>query len=524
MMNSAMNFPVWDIGGINGGLLIAVVAVIHVFVAQFAVGGGFFLVMAERKAHREDSWRILAWVQRHTRFFLLLTMVFGSMTGVGIWLTISLAAPAGTSLLIREFVYAWATEWVFFLAEILTLLAYSASFSRVRKRQMPPRDHMLIGLWYAVFALLSLFVINGIISFMLTPGAWLHNGSFWSAFFNPTYWPALLFRFGLSLCLAGMFGLITASVITHGETRENMIRFCAQWICLPFAGMVLGIVWYTASLPEDIRVLMQRGTDDIRPFVRSFLDAAPVLFLAGMFLFIRLPRKAHAPYVAVVLTLGLITAGSFEFIRETARRPWLIYGHMYSNGITVHDGERMRREGILATSGWARLRGGRLGDNEDIALTGPDVASTAGAVGNAVGNDSGIARDSALDAVGRVAYDTARHPAGNAARDGNVGAGIRGGQAPYLQGSALLASLSPVGRAKFGRFIYVQQCSGCHGLGGPRIDLLPRVKGRGVEGVAALLAAQGVINAYMPPFFGTDEERLFFARWLAELENLPRRN
>jgi mono/diheme cytochrome c family protein len=283
----------------------------------------------------------------------------------------------------------------------------------------------------------------------------LQNGSFWSAFFNPTYWPALLFRFGLSLCLAGMFGLITAGAIKHEDTRETMVRFCAQWICLPFVLMLLGAIWYVAALPEDIRALMQRATDDIRPFVRSFLDAAPVLFLAGMFLFIRLPRKAYPPYVAVVLVLGLISAGSFEFIRETSRRPWLIYGHMYSNGITAQDGQRMNAEGILATSGWARLRGGLI----DAAV-----------------------------------QDT--------------------------PGTALLSSLSPPGRAQFGRFIYLQQCSSCHGLGGPRLDLLPRVKGRGAQGVAALLAAQGIISAYMPPFFGTDEERLFFAQWLAELETI----
>jgi len=456
MLSSAMNFPHWDLGGINSGLLIAAIAVIHVFVAQFAVGGGFFLVMAEYKGHREGSRHILEWVQRHTRFFLLLTMVFGSMTGVGIWLAISLTAPAGTSLLIREFVYAWAAEWVFFLAEILTLLLYAASFPRTLKGQMPARDHLLLGVWYAVFAFLSLAVINGIISFMLTPGLWLQNGSFWSALFNPTYWPALLFRFGLSLCLAGMFGLITAGAIEHEDTRENMVRFCAQWICLPFVLMLLGTIWYVAALPEDIRALMQRATDDIRPFVRSFLDAAPVLFLAGMFLFIRLPRKAYPPYVAVVLVLGLISAGSFEFIRETTRRPWLIYGHMYSNGITIQDGQRINAEGILATSGWARLR------------------------------------------AGLVTVDAAAPSA-----------------AP-----ALLASLSPPGRAQFGRFIYLQQCSSCHGLGGPRLDLLPRVKDRGVRGVDALLAAQGSISAYMPPFFGTDEERLFFAQWLAELETI----
>lgn len=483
-MNSAMNFPVWDLGGLNGGLLIAVIAVIHVFVAQFAVGGGFFLAMAERKGHREGSHRILAWVQKHTRFFLLLTMVFGSITGVGIWLIISLTAPAGVSLLIREFAFAWAAEWVFFLGEIVTLLLYSASFPRTLRGEMAPRDHMLLALGYALFAFLSLFVINGIVSFMLTPGDWLQTRSFWSALFNPTFWPALVFRFSLSLCLAGMFGLITACGIRHDETRESMIRFCAQWICLPFVLMVLGSIWYAAALPEDVRILLQRGTSDIRPFIRSFLDASPILFLAGMFLFISLPRKAYIPYVAVVLALGLVSAGSFEFIRETARRPWLIYGHMYSNGLTVDDGKRMNAEGILATSGWARLRAGL-----DAVPVTPDVPPLS----------DGTAGPDATEATLSANTDNGqRNPPPPEQADG----------------------LSPSSKARFARFIYTQQCSSCHGLGGPRLDLLPRIKGRGVKGVAALLAAQGSISAYMPPFFGSDKERLIFAEWLAGLEQM----
>lgn len=44
-----MNYPVWDVA-FGAGLLIAVVAILHVFVSHFAVGGGLFLVVTERKA------------------------------------------------------------------------------------------------------------------------------------------------------------------------------------------------------------------------------------------------------------------------------------------------------------------------------------------------------------------------------------------------------------------------------------------------------------------------------------------
>ncbi len=449
------DYPVWQFSGINGGLLIAAIAVIHVFVAQFAVGGGFFLVMAEAKGHREGSARILRWAHRHTKFFLLLTMVFGGMTGVGIWLVISLVSPAGTALLVREFLYAWATEWVFFLGEIIALLLYAASFSRCRRGRMAPRDHMILGMGYCLFAFLSLFIINGIISFMLTPGAYPKEG-FFAAFFNPGFWPALVFRFGLCLVLAGLFGLLTATAVKHEPTRLSLVRFCAKWICLPFLLMAAGGIWYAAAMPGEVQVSMLRRTDDIRPFVRSFLDSAPLLFLAGMLLFIRLPQKAYRPVVFAFLALGLVVAGSFEWIRETARRPWLVHGHMYSSGITAEQNNWMREHGALAASGWGQLRAGLL------------TAETAAAA-----------------------------------------AGAAAGKTPDA------ASLGKEQRAAFARFLFARQCSSCHGLGSPMLDIKPRVAGRGEKGIEALLAAQGVISPYMPPFAGTAEERRILAEWLA---------
>lgn len=90
-----MELPVWHFVGIGSGLIIGIVSVLHVFVAQFAVGGGIYLVWMERKAYRDGTPEILQWLERHTHFFLLLTMVFGGLSGVGIWFTMSVVNPRG---------------------------------------------------------------------------------------------------------------------------------------------------------------------------------------------------------------------------------------------------------------------------------------------------------------------------------------------------------------------------------------------------------------------------------------------
>jgi len=45
-----MNYPVWDVPVLGGAWVIAIIAIIHVLISHFAVGGGLFLPMEERRA------------------------------------------------------------------------------------------------------------------------------------------------------------------------------------------------------------------------------------------------------------------------------------------------------------------------------------------------------------------------------------------------------------------------------------------------------------------------------------------
>ena len=114
---------------------------------------------------REDWMQVL---RGHARFFLILTAVFGAVTGVGIWFAIGLANPEATSTLIHNFVFGWAIEWVFFMVEITAAAVYYYTWDR-----LPARQHLIVGWIYAGSAWASLVIINGILTFMLTPGDWL---------------------------------------------------------------------------------------------------------------------------------------------------------------------------------------------------------------------------------------------------------------------------------------------------------------------------------------------------------------
>lgn len=346
-----MNYPIWQLDFAGGGLLIAVMAIIHVYIAHFAVGGGLFLVLTEYKGVRENSREVIDYVKKHTKFFLLLTMVLGSLTGVGIWFTISVLNPAATSVLIHTFVFAWGVEWLFFVTEIVSLFIYYYTFDK-----LDSRTHLLIGWIYFGAAWMSLFVINGIIDFMLTPGNWPQTGNFWGAFFNPTFWPALFFRTFLAVIIAGLFGFVTASALKKKDLRDSMLKFSAIWLLVPFIFFIGAAWWYRAALPPQVEELVFQRMPALKPFLSSFVVFSPLLILGGLVMGIKLPSGVSRLLAGVMLLVGLMYIGTFEFIREGGRRPYIIYDYMYSTSIRKADVEKVRQTGVLQAAKWLDQR------------------------------------------------------------------------------------------------------------------------------------------------------------------------
>ncbi|MYL82872.1 cytochrome C [Desulfovibrio aerotolerans] len=345
-----MEFPVWQLSTFGGGFWIILIAVLHVFVAHFAVGGGLFLVLTEAKARRLGSKPLLAYLHRHTRFFMLLTMVFGGLSGVGIWLTISLLSPQATLFLVRTFAWGWATEWTFFAGEIAALLVYYYGFDRLDARR-----HMLVGWLYFAFAFLSLFVVNGIVGFMLTPGEWPVSQDFWDGLFNPTFWPGVVLRTVLGLLLAGLFGFATALGIPDEEARETMLRTSCRWAVAAAPLLLLSGWWYVGALPEPVRAFfLRRGSE-----IAAYRAAWPALLLAvaagSMALSLRLPLGLRRVLAGLLLLAGLGLVGAFETMREAARKPWLIPGLVWATDIRPSQAAPYEAP-LLPRAAWAKIK------------------------------------------------------------------------------------------------------------------------------------------------------------------------
>ena len=348
---AVMNFPIWEIPHLGGGGLIALVAVVHVFVAHFAVGGGFWLALTEAKAYRENDPALLAYVRCYSKFFVLLTLVFGALTGVGIWFTIGLISPAATSTLIRAFVWGWAIEWVFFLVEITAAIIYYTTWDRLDRRA-----HNQIAWIYAGAAFVSLLVINGILTFMVTPGRWLETQNFWHGWLNPGYWPSVVLRSGSAIALVGLFTLLTGSWLPNGELRVKVLRYAACWVFPAFVVMPVGLLWYLAKLPEHARFIALGGAPVVAMFTAASMGLSGAILLFVWLGAWRTPEQFSTAFAALLLGMGFVATGTTEWVREAVRKPYILFGYMYSNSIHVGDADRVTQVGVLQTAKWAGIR------------------------------------------------------------------------------------------------------------------------------------------------------------------------
>jgi cytochrome d ubiquinol oxidase subunit I len=233
------------------------------------------------------------------------------------------------------------------------------------------KTHLRIGWVYAGSAWMSLVVINGILTFMLTPGeAWLavagtgeEASRFWNAFFNPTYWPSLILRTLICISLAGIWAFITASridIYKQLALKTEVMRWSAKWLLPAFLLLPVVFLWYLYQLPAARLDLLRIGISTIgaghlhpghpggaghghdqRPPLPRWSTSWPIATRATS------PLGMRSPAV-----LALAVTASTEYAREMLRKPYVVANHMYSNGIRIGSVEDYNRDGYLARSPW----------------------------------------------------------------------------------------------------------------------------------------------------------------------------
>ena len=326
---------------------------LHVFLAQFAIGGGILLAYFERCAQRKTP-DARALVDGYFKILVLVSFVVGALTGVAMWFTTIQVGARTIGLMIDEFHWLWATEWVWFAIEITSGYAFYRYGARLS-------DRARLGLLviYAGAAWMSLFWINlawPVVA--VDAGRWLAGGGLWAGFFNPSFWPSLLFRTVVALTLGALAACVIINIMDLSRERRAALIRRASRFAAPMIAMPLLALWFMAVIPADSRAWLLGGSMPMMMFVAVAGGASTLI---GGYAVIGLIVKRiyiNGATATLLLALAFGATGAGEFVREGARKPYTVRGTLYSTSIAPERGRAAaqgRRDGGRSVSA-ARCR------------------------------------------------------------------------------------------------------------------------------------------------------------------------
>jgi hypothetical protein len=299
-----MLYAVWD-AGIADNPLIAIASVLHVFVYHLAIGGGLYLVLAETLARRKNDSAHLAGIKRQSRFFALITLIFGAVTGLGLWITGGWLDPA---------IWGRFSVWVSILILIAAAMLYSYGWKRLASTY-----HLTTGWIYFLVAGLSLMVIVGGQHSTLTGGDGIVSGGS-CGFIDPSFWPAVLFSACICFILAGLYAVFTLSKEKNTAFKIRHLRCNGVLVLISLAAAVPFGWWYYKTLPADVTSALIAGT---APAIAAqvMIVAAAMLFLLTLLGTVLFPRHSGYVSAAVLLLCALLFVGGFVWTRQSICRP-----------------------------------------------------------------------------------------------------------------------------------------------------------------------------------------------------------
>ncbi|MBS1160750.1 MAG: hypothetical protein H6R15_3169 [Proteobacteria bacterium] len=353
------DFPIFAMPLFGHRFIFAFDAIVHVFVSHAAVGGSIVLALAQYFAIKNNDRKFDELTYKILFTLFILATAVGALTGIGIWVHVNIINPAAIGALLRVFFWKWFVEWIVFNVEMILLLMFFLTWKSKPIGTPAKAGHFKLVVGYAVASWLTMAIITAILGFQMTPGNWLASEfpakpDYLASLMNPSWLPSLGFRTFFAIIWASA-GAIALSWFYGGddlETREKGIRFFSKILYLSIIPMLGFGYWYYLQFPQAAKdlfvlgVITRRLAANPQLAVQVTLGLVTLVVVSSAYLFLRPKKAPMLAALALILGSGALI-GEFERVREFVRKPYIIYGYMYANGIRVQDMPLLNKEGYL---------------------------------------------------------------------------------------------------------------------------------------------------------------------------------
>jgi mono/diheme cytochrome c family protein len=345
-------YPTWYEPGIGSGWVVGLIATVHVLFSHTSVGAALFFMALATIAYRQNRPELLEFIKKYGLFLLVFSYVLGSITGPGIWYSTTVASPRGISALIHSFVWKWATEWVFFVIEVVGVYMVTYLVGKVDQK-----THLRLTIILGLASYTTMMIIIGILSFMMWPGkeAWFAEGGYLKGFYGSNTFAQLAMRTAFMFAITAVVG----SIITAGFKDQAFRAQMNRWLAI--MGIVATVIgaslfgWYLDTLPETAHLVMENR-------LPAWFSTSLYAVLGGMlayFAFMLLTPRMITTAVAGVATVAMLVFGLWpeEVARESIRKPFVAGQYVYSNQVIARDvpGMGIKSEiPVLEAHGWLK--------------------------------------------------------------------------------------------------------------------------------------------------------------------------
>lgn len=356
-----MDFPMFHLDWLNDRFLIAAIAIVHVMINHgLAVGFIPYITWLEFKGVKNSSSDLITdpkWDQliyNKMKVAFIITTTVGAMTGVGIWFSVALVSPSSIGSLIRVFYWAWFTEWLTFVTEVVLIMIYYLTWKNANRSLNAKLKHIRFGAFLSIASWITMVIIVSILSFMMDPGNWNTEKSLFNGFTNPIYLPQLCFRTPTAMLMGGVFGMLLTTIFTkkNDPNRKLAIQYAGKWVLFWVPFTIAGAIYYWNVMPEAMKANMSTAVGSMD--FEQYYDLLKYFIIGASFLSVILaifarwkPGKVSFLMVLIPCLFIFGFLGIFERVREFVRKPFVIGNYMYSNLLLEEDYPLYKRDGIL---------------------------------------------------------------------------------------------------------------------------------------------------------------------------------
>ena len=325
-------YPMWYEPGVGSGWVVGLIATIHVLFSHTAVGAALFFAYLATQASRRNQPELLEFIKKYGLFLLVFSYVLGSITGPGIWYSTTVASPRGISALIHSFVWKWATEWVFFVIEVVGVYMIIYLVGKVDRA-----THLRISIIFGIASYGTMLIIIGILSFMMWPGKpeWFTEGGYLNGLYGANTFAQLAMRTAFMFTMTAVVGGVVAGAIKDVAFKKEITRKLALLGMVSTVSGGLLLQWYMNTLPETAQVIAENRLPE-------WFAMSLVVTLGGIFAWFAatwLQPRLLTPSIAMGMTVAVLVFGLWpeEVARESLRKPYVAGQYVYSNQVIARD-------------------------------------------------------------------------------------------------------------------------------------------------------------------------------------------